>query len=170
MKLRVFDVMGDALSLVRKSDLVGATAVIRKALSGETAPEPQSGEPKARPYRPSAKLMPPPARRPLGETLRALRARLPVPPAPVPPPEAEPEFGERFLKRTYRGAAGSLDYRLYVPARLEGSDLALVLMLHGCGQDPEDFALGTQMNALADEFGLIVAYPRQTRRANPSGC
>ena len=43
-------------------------------------------------------------------------------------------------------------------------------MLHGCGQDPEDFALGTQMNGLADEFGLIVAYPRQTRRANPSGC
>ena len=43
-------------------------------------------------------------------------------------------------------------------------------MLHGCTQNPEDFALGTQMNGLADEFGLIVAYPHQTRRANPSGC
>ena len=43
-------------------------------------------------------------------------------------------------------------------------------MLHGCTQDPEDFALGTRMNALADEFGLIVAYPHQPRRANASGC
>ena len=45
-----------------------------------------------------------------------------------------------------------------------------MLMLHGCTQNPEDFALGTKMNALADEFGLIVAYPHQTRRANPNGC
>ncbi|MFZ0605613.1 MAG: PHB depolymerase family esterase, partial [Roseiarcus sp.] len=95
--------------------------------------------------------------------------RPPVPPAPAPR-EVEPDLGERFLRRTYSGAAGSLDYRLYVPAAHEGRDLALVLMLHGCGQDPEDFALGTQMNALAEEFGLVVAYPRQTRRANPNGC
>ena len=26
------------------------------------------------------------------------------------------------------------------------------------------------MNALADEFGLVVAYPHQPRAANPSGC
>jgi poly(hydroxyalkanoate) depolymerase family esterase len=81
-----------------------------------------------------------------------------------------PDFGDRFLKRAYRGAAGALNYRLYVPADHERRDLALVIMLHGCTQNPEDFALGTQMNGLADEFGLIVAYPHQTRRANPSGC
>ena len=45
-----------------------------------------------------------------------------------------------------------------------------MLMLHGCTQNPEDFALGTRMNDLADEFGLIVAYPHQPRRANPNGC
>ena len=167
MKLRVLDVMNDALGLVKKSDLGGATALIRKALSGEPAEKTERGEPQA--HRPSAKVIPLPPRRPLGETLRALRVRPPVPPAPGPR-EVEPDLGEHFLKRTYSGAAGSLDYRLYVPAAQEGRDLALVLMLHGCGQDPEDFALGTQMNALAEEFGLVVAYPRQTRRANPSTC
>jgi poly(hydroxyalkanoate) depolymerase family esterase len=169
MKLRVLDVMGDALNLVRKSDLAGATAVIREALSGETA-ESGSGELKARPRPPSGKIIPLPPRRPLGETLRALRDRPPIPPAPAVPPEPEPELGERFLRRTYRAAAGTLDYRLYVPGASEQRDLALILMLHGCAQDPEDFALGTQMNALAEEFGLIVAYPRQTRRANANGC
>jgi poly(hydroxyalkanoate) depolymerase family esterase len=63
-----------------------------------------------------------------------------------------------------------LNYRLYVPSDHATRDLALVLMLHGCTQNPEDFALGTQMNALADEFGLVVAYPHQPRAANPSGC
>ena len=38
MKYRVLDVMNEALGLVKKSDLGGATALIRKALSGETAP------------------------------------------------------------------------------------------------------------------------------------
>ena len=39
MKLRVLEVMNDALGLVKKSDLSGATALIRKALSGEPAEE-----------------------------------------------------------------------------------------------------------------------------------
>ena len=63
MKLSVLDVMGDALSLVRKSDLAGATAVIRKALSGETDPGANSSDPDAQPYRPSAKVIPLPGRR-----------------------------------------------------------------------------------------------------------
>ena len=42
MKLRVLDVMNEALGLVKKSDLGGATALIRKALSGESAPAGES--------------------------------------------------------------------------------------------------------------------------------
>src|SRR3984885_7729219 len=172
MKYRVLDVMNDALGLVKKSDLRGATALIRKALSGETAPEGEAGDAKPPSSRPSAKVIPLPPRRPLGETLRALRARpiMPesLPDAPEPGPA--PDLGERFLKRTYSGPAGSLAYRLYVPADHEGQELALVLMLHGCTQNPEDFALGTRMNDLAEEFGLIVAYPHQSRLANPQGC
>jgi poly(hydroxyalkanoate) depolymerase family esterase len=172
MKLRVLDVMNEALGLVKKSDLGGATALIRKALSGDTAPGDEAGEAKAQPHRPSAKVIPLPPRRPLGETLRALRMRPMISPgAPeAPEPSPAPDLGERFLKRSYRGAAGSLDYRLYVPADAERRELALVIMLHGCTQNPEDFAVGTRMNALAEEFGLIVAYPHQPRLANPNGC
>jgi poly(hydroxyalkanoate) depolymerase family esterase len=170
MKLRVLDVMNDALGLVRKSDLGGATALLRKALSGETR-EGEAHDANARPPRPAAKIIPLPPRRPLGETLRALRSRpSPPPAAPVSPPEPAPDLGERFLRRAYSGPAGSLNYRLYVPADHERRELALVLMLHGCSQNPEDFALGTRMNALAEEFGLIVAYPHQTRLANANGC
>ena len=168
MKLRVLEVMNDALGLVKKSDLSGATALIRKALSGEPAEESES-ESKATPSVGEGHPAPPCAVRwakPCALCAPGRRA----PARPPRPPEAEPDLGERFLRRTYSGAAGSLDYRLYVPAAHEGRDLALVLMLHGCGQDPEDFALGTQMNAVAEEFGLVVAYPRQTRRANPSTC
>jgi poly(hydroxyalkanoate) depolymerase family esterase len=170
MKPRLLDAVGDALSLVRKSDLAGATALIRKALSGEAAKGSES-DPTVQPQ-PPASAYAPTARRPLGETLRALRVRpmIPLKRPEAPAPGPAPDLGERFLRRAYRGPAGALNYRLYIPANHERRELALVLMLHGCLQDPEDFACGTKMNDLAEEFGLIVAYPHQPRRANPQGC
>jgi poly(hydroxyalkanoate) depolymerase family esterase len=43
-------------------------------------------------------------------------------------------------------------------------------MLHGCTQNPEDFAAGTGMNTLAEEHGLIVVYPAQTAGDNAMSC
>ena len=52
---------------------------------------------------------------------------------------------------TYANAAGSRDYKLYIPAnRTERAPL--IVMLHGCTQSPDDFAAGTRMNALAEEL------------------
>jgi poly(hydroxyalkanoate) depolymerase family esterase len=43
-------------------------------------------------------------------------------------------------------------------------------MLHGCTQNPDDFALGTGMNALAEEWQCLVAYPAQSQQANAHRC
>lgn len=43
-------------------------------------------------------------------------------------------------------------------------------MLHGCTQDPKDFAAGTCMNALADRHDFVVVYPAQSRAHNAMGC
>ena len=75
-----------------------------------------------------------------------------------------------YLARSFICAAGSRDYKVYVPSRAEGRALPLIVMLHGCTQHPDDFAAGTGMNRLAEERGFIVAYPGQPASANPSAC
>jgi poly(hydroxyalkanoate) depolymerase family esterase len=78
--------------------------------------------------------------------------------------------GASFNRLTHAGAAGARDYRLYVPGGWQGQRLPLVVMLHGCTQTPEDFAVGTGMNALAEELGFLVAYPAQSQGANAQRC
>ena len=116
-------------------------------------------------------------RRPLGEVLRLLReadlpgvARGRPPPRRRKAPQVPVPDGAAYLTRTFACPAGSRDYKLYVPAHAEGRTLPLVVMLHGCTQNPDDFALGTAMNRLAEEHGVIVAYPWQPASANPSAC
>jgi poly(hydroxyalkanoate) depolymerase family esterase len=121
------------------------------------------------------------ARRPLGEVLQALRGARPtshafsplpginprVAKAPALPPAPE---GAQFLTRSFVCAAGSRNYKLYIPASAADQPRGLVVMLHGCKQDSDDFAAGTNMNAIAEAHGLVVAYPHQSNAANPSSC
>ena len=92
------------------------------------------------------------------------------------PKKAKPPSGLRvpqaaqYLARTHRCAQGARSYKLYLPASAPTAPKGLIVMLHGCGQDPDDFARGTHMNAIADKHGLAVAYPEQTRKHNAGGC
>ena len=51
-------------------------------------------------------------------------------------------------------------YLLHVPTDLPVDRMVpLVLVLHGAGGDPEDIEAGSGWNAVADERGMVVAYP-----------
>ncbi|HET9700367.1 MAG TPA: PHB depolymerase family esterase [Burkholderiales bacterium] len=65
----------------------------------------------------------------------------------------------------------SREYRLYLPDGIpEQQPAPLVVMLHGCKQDPDAFAAGTRMNRLADRHGFLVLYPRQSPLQNAQHC
>lgn len=63
------------------------------------------------------------------------------------------------------------DYLLYLPRGHDASRRApLVVWLHGCQQDPEAFAAGSRIAAVADDRGFLVLLPRQNRLANSQRC
>jgi poly(hydroxyalkanoate) depolymerase family esterase len=76
----------------------------------------------------------------------------------------------QFIQHTFSNAKGSRQYKLYVPSAYVGVAMPLVVMLHGCKQNPDDFASGTRMNVLSERHGFLVAYPAQTSRANGANC
>lgn len=69
----------------------------------------------------------------------------------------------------HRGPHGKRPYAVYTPPGVRPGAPLLVL-LHGCTQDPLDMAVGTGMNRLADREGFVIAYPQQVRRHNARCC
>ena len=175
-----------ATAATQALDVAGATRIIQQALAGhrddpELPPAANASGRRIHDDVEDAEIVGPGPRRPvrrrpLGEVVRLLReGRASMRGQPVSPevrPDTFPPMpeGASFALRRHAGSAGSRAYRLYVPATAAQGVEGLVIMLHGCTQNPEDFAAGTGMNALAERHRLVVAYPAQTATHNPNAC
>jgi poly(hydroxyalkanoate) depolymerase family esterase len=179
--------MVKATNLTRSGNLHGATALIQSLLGRDNAlaaaPAAEDviegsctllddvpPESVRRPGATDARETPKSPRNALSEVLRKIKAggmpaRAPGTPAPLTVPP-----GASFVSMTYASAQGNRDYRLYTPANASHTPMPLIVMLHGCTQTPEDFAAGTGMNGLAEEYGCLIAYPGQPHGANAQKC
>ena len=63
----------------------------------------------------------------------------------------------------------ALQYRLFASDDSTGPR-PLLVMLHGCSQDSDDFARGTRAAAQANALGWHVLFPEQPARANGARC
>lgn len=146
--------MDEAARLVRGGSLMEATAAIQRALGGQP---------------PGARGGPPGMPVPVDDDVIDVEARVVGEPAAAPDATARPRL-ESFTAGHFRNDCGTRDYKLFEPARPDARPLPLVVMLHGCTQDPDDFARGTRMNALARAQGFLALYPAQSQRGNAQRC
>ncbi|MGY4625299.1 extracellular catalytic domain type 1 short-chain-length polyhydroxyalkanoate depolymerase [Bradyrhizobium sp. USDA 4486] len=177
------DTVREATRLTRSGRLVEATVLLQRMLRGENAPdvtaptthgfartdrEPPTIEAKAaaaetrtpvRSVNPPVRLAKNLAGLGIGRSLRRAPSKADIVPG-----------GARFVEGSYRNAAGSRAYRLFIPSGYHGQAIPLVIMLHGCTQSAEDFAAGTRMNFIAEEQTCFVAYPEQRTEANQAKC
>jgi poly(hydroxyalkanoate) depolymerase family esterase len=150
--------MRQATLLTRSGNLAAATVAIQAALHG---PESQA-QPKGESDVIDVEAWEIPASRTPSRHARA--ADDDVSPA-KPIGEAD-----TFIAGSFRNSAGQRNYKLYVPPTAGDQPLPLVVMLHGCTQDADDFAAGTAMNDAARAQGFYVLYPVQSHKANPQKC
>jgi len=182
--------MLEATQLTRSGKLADAVALIQATLGGAVPAPP---DPAPRFKAPTGRLLEIDPE--TGELVQEAAAR-PQPAAPDETPHPETRPGQRnffrgpdargtVLRRKgtdtpalpgeFQSLAFALngakrDYRLYVPKHRPDGPMPLVVMLHGCTQSPEDFAAGTRMNELAEQNGVLVAYPAQPSSANAQKC
>jgi len=145
--------MRDATQLLQSAGPGAATAAIQRALAGvDAAPvvTPQAA--------PLIDINPPPA------------WAHDAPAATAAATAAATVDTGRFIAGSYANPDGTRAYKLYVPGGADDAPRPLVVMLHGCQQDPDDFAAGTAMNALAEQEHCLVLYPAQAHGANKLNC
>ncbi len=152
------NLMRQATQLTQAGRLNEATAAIQSALKGASK---STLSDKAKPYEVVADEDMPPKPAPSGIILDGCVF------------EANDESKDAFTSGSHTHATLTRRYKLYVPAGFDKStdkQRPLVVMLHGCTQNPDDFAVGTGMNELAREQGFCVLYPEQSQDANPQRC
>jgi poly(hydroxyalkanoate) depolymerase family esterase len=149
--------MDKAAQLTRHGDLGAATRAIREALGGAAPARPQGAPAPATPTSPLDIV---------DVQARVVPDRGDPPVAPVP---TVPEEG-RFVAGHHAGAGLQCDYKLYIPPDAGDRPRPLVVMMHGCTQDPDDFAAGTRMNEAARAQGFYVLYPAQSQQMNAQRC
>ncbi len=161
------DMLGEATRLTRGGHLMAATELIQRALRGEGAVAPEHGAPL--PQRPGAGLVIDAETRVIDEPPQPAWQAPAGAAAPAPSP---PLGAEQWLRASHSHQGRQLAYRLYVPPGrpTQTGPRPLIVMLHGCTQDADDFAAGTSMNQLAREAGVLVLYPEQIQRANAQKC
>ena len=160
----------EATQLTCRGDLQAATRAIQQALQHRGEPDIDGDviDVEAREV-PDAGL---PAL-PVPNDLQRYRTRdaESAPSAPAPPRGDVGSAPAAFVSGRHGGAGlAGRDYKLFLPPGAGSRPMPLVLMLHGCTQDPDDFAAGTRMNELAQAQGFLVLYPAQSQRANPQRC
>lgn len=171
--------LASATEFVGAGRLMDATAAIQRMLGG-LAPAPQAADPKARHAPPTidgfAERVEAPAAGPMRERPRDFLGKVSLrdlvrPKAQAPLVHVAVPDGAQFLAGTFTNDAGSRPYKLYVPSGYRaGQEVPLVVMLHGCTQSPDDFAVGTRMNGVAEERDFLVVYPGQVGSANMQKC
>ena len=148
--------MAEATRLMRSGNLQAATAAIQAALGGASAMPAGAAD--------DLNVIDVQAREVGGRP--GARSRPAQPAQTVPPGPTGQFIGASHGDRT----AGTREYKLYIPPASFDGPLPLVVMLHGCTQNPDDFAAGTRMNEEAATRGFYVLYPAQTQHANASRC
>jgi poly(hydroxyalkanoate) depolymerase family esterase len=154
------EMMREATRLTRTGYLKEATDLIGRALRGSSTPVAST--------RPAS-----PGTSPVIDGVVINRSIGDDAPAPANNPGSAKQAGAdegAFISGTHAHAGLTRNYKLYVPPQAAGRAPPLVVMLHGCTQDPDDFAAGTGMNALAREQGFFVLYPAQSQDGNAQRC
>lgn len=165
------DMLGEATELMHSGNLMEATAAIQRALNNQAPMANAAPAAHTAPASPRAATRAKPAagqwRTAQSSAASKLRSKLQASVEDAVVREAP----DSFERVTFMHAGVRHQYRLYVPpGAAKGVAMPLVLMLHGCTQNADDFALGTGMNQAAAPANALVLYPVQTRSANPNGC
>ena len=166
--------MQEATRLTRSGQLSEATAAIQRALRGSVTPpggaQTQSARPDDNSGGNASSQVLEGCVFEIDTAAGDAAARTDVPSRPAPAPLPEAATPGRFSSGSHTHASLTRRYKLYLPPNAAGTAMPLVVMLHGCTQNADDFAAGTDMNQRAHAQGFAVLYPEQSGDANPSRC